>query len=59
MVIAHRLSTIRNADLIVVLDHGRICEKGNHNELMALKGRYYNLVVQQERQDTLGGETTG
>ena len=42
-VIAHRLSTVRNADLIIVLDHGRIIEQGSHAELMALHGRYYQL----------------
>lgn len=42
-VIAHRLSTIRNSDLIVVLEHGEIIESGNHEELLKLKGRYYQL----------------
>jgi len=42
--IAHRLSTIRNSDLICVLHHGAIVESGNHDELMALNGRYYRLV---------------
>ena len=44
-VIAHRLSTIRNSDLIMVLDHGRIIERGNHNELIAKKGMYYGLYT--------------
>lgn len=44
-VIAHRLSTIRNSELIMVLDHGRILERGNHKELMAKKGMYYALYT--------------
>ncbi|MFI3231172.1 MAG: ABC transporter ATP-binding protein [bacterium] len=44
-VIAHRLSTVRNSDLIIVLDHGRILEQGNHDELTALKGKYYDLCT--------------
>ncbi|GIP37401.1 putative ABC transporter ATP-binding protein YknV [Paenibacillus sp. J31TS4] len=46
-IIAHRLSTIRHADNIVVLDHGRIMETGNHDELMAEKGIYYGLIQAQ------------
>lgn len=46
-VIAHRLSTIINADQIVVLDDGRILEAGTHTELLAKRGRYYNLYTMQ------------
>lgn len=44
-VIAHRLSTVQNSDVIMVLDHGRIIEKGNHEKLIAEKGTYYQLYT--------------
>ena len=47
IVIAHRLSTIRDADLIVVMDQGRIVEQGNHAELLAKRGKYYDLYMTQ------------
>lgn len=50
IVIAHRLSTIRKADEIIVMDKGQIKEKGNHNQLLAMKGDYYDLYTAVEKQ---------
>ncbi len=47
LIIAHRLSTIRDSDKIVVMDNGRVVEIGNHDELLAQKGRYYTLYMTQ------------
>ena len=44
-VIAHRLSTVRNADCIMVLEQGRIIERGTHDQLMEEQGRYYQLYT--------------
>ena len=44
-VIAHRLSTVRNSDCIIVLEQGCVIERGNHDELIAKKGKYYQLYT--------------
>ena len=46
--IAHRLSTVRNADVIAVVDKGKIVEIGNHDELVAMKGAYFGLVAKDK-----------
>ena len=46
-VIAHRLSTVRNSNCIVVIEHGEIQEKGDHEDLLKQKGRYYKLYTGQ------------
>lgn len=47
LMVAHRLSTIQHADMIIVLSGGQIAEEGTHQELLALKGRYYDLYQLQ------------
>ena len=44
-VIAHRLSTVRNSNAIMVLEHGEIIERGDHDDLIAQKGKYYQLYT--------------
>jgi len=54
-IIAHRLSTIRNADLILVLDRGKIVERGTHEELMLANGKYYQMYELQKGNAILAG----
>ncbi len=49
VIIAHRLSTVRGCDNIIVLNKGSIVESGRHEQLMAMMGNYYNLVVRQTK----------
>lgn len=55
LIVAHRLSTIQHADKILVLSNGQIIEQGNHHELLAQKGRYYELYTLQFNKDQLKG----
>ena len=55
LIVAHRLSTIQHADNIIVLSHGKILEQGNHQELLARHGRYYQLYTLQYHKEQLEG----
>lgn len=56
LIVAHRLSTIQHADNIILLSHGKIVEQGNHQELLALKGRYHHLYTLQFSKMQLEGQ---
>lgn len=56
VIVAHRLSTIKNADIIFVVSKGHIIESGNHQELLKLKGNYYNLYKLQNMEKNLGNK---
>jgi len=58
-IVAHRLSTIRNADLILVLDRGAIVERGNHESLMELRGKYYQMYQLQQGEASAAGVAAG
>jgi ATP-binding cassette subfamily B protein len=59
-VIAHRLSTIRNADVVLMVSDGQVIERGTHQELLAAKGRYYDLYMSQfQRSEEIDAAVTG
>lgn len=58
LIVAHRLSTIQHADKIFVLSNGQLIEQGNHHELLAAKGRYYELYMLQYTKEQLSGRST-
>ena len=59
VVIAHRLSTVRNADLLLVVHDGKICEQGRHEELMSHRGVYYKLYQRQYEDEATGAVLNG
>ena len=59
VVIAHRLSTVRNADLILVVHDGKICEQGTHEELVSHRGVYYKLYQRQYEDEATGAVLNG
>ena len=58
-VIAHRLSTVRRADLILLMDGGRIVERGTHEQLMQRRGSYYDMVMRQAATAEIDGDPFG
>jgi ATP-binding cassette subfamily B protein len=56
LIVAHRLSTIQHADKIIVLSHGEIVEMGNHDELLKMRGRYYDLYMLQFKKEQLAAK---
>ena len=59
MVVAHRLSTIRDADEIIVMQHGEVKERGSHSELLSLNGVYKNLVSRQLVSEEIDKDAAG
>lgn len=58
LVVSHRLSAIRSADRIIFIDKGKVVEEGNHDSLMKLKGRYYDMVTAHQYENLLDNEDT-
>jgi ATP-binding cassette subfamily B protein len=59
IVVSHRVTAVRDADLIIVLDNGKIVERGTHQELTVKRGRYWELLRRQQLEDSLEGATVG
>ena len=56
LIVAHRLSTIQHADNIILLSRGQVVEQGNHQQLLAQKGKYYQLYTLQHQKQQLQGQ---